>query len=273
MGILAIEATWFRDGFSPQAPDGSDDFINEVRVAKQQHLNVRDIVLPANSDLGQTDRPENADTDFAKHFGWSQGARRYSHIVLHRFADRLLGEINRWLAANAVVDVFKIGNEVGGYCNNADVPDGHASSDDEFHIMVHDYGDFLKAAAPVIWGPNGMAAAKIVTFGMAEGSDRWDSPPHHVNNPGRLIVELRNYNDFKYFDNSQYRIDACYTHVSAWPNDIAQSIRETMARDEQMLGRDQPMWVTEWGFLDKRAFPNPAGVTPSQAVQESLVTV
>jgi len=36
------------------------------------------------------------------------------------------------------------------------------------------------------------------------------------------------------------------------------------------LGRDKPFWVTEWGFLNPKAFPTASGLTFPQALQEFL---
>ena len=70
---------------------------------------------------------------------------------------------------------------------------------------VRGYARFLKTAATVIkqYFPN----AKIITFGIAHGSNTWDIVPHHFSNPARMVALLSNLDGFNYLDNTEYHVD------------------------------------------------------------------
>lgn len=269
--IHTLHATWFRDALSAARPEFQAKFVTEVKLAKQNHLKFLANVLPAYTDYDKQNN-ENAGDAFRGRCGWPQGSSRLSEINLTKFAQRLRTQLDLVKAANLTIDAFEIGNEVDWICFNADVPDGHAASQEELMLIAHAYGEFLKTAALIIHDPHYFPEAKIITFGIAHGSDQWDKPPHHISNPARVVAMLRNVNGFNYLNNSQYHVDGYGTHVYPWAGDVAAGVRATLQQDAAALGRDKPFWVTEWGFMDPKAFPNKKGQTLNQAVQEFLAT-
>jgi hypothetical protein len=86
----------------------------------------------------------------------------------------------------------------------------------EAFLGTRAYGEFLKASALIIRDPHYFPQAKIITFGIAHGSDQWDKPPHHISNPARMITMLRNIDGFNYLDNAQYHVDGYGTHIYPW---------------------------------------------------------
>jgi hypothetical protein len=105
--------------------------------------------------------------------------------------------------ANLTIDAFEIGNEFDTTCYDADVPVGHPASEKEIATWLRGYGEFLKAAALVIRDPNYFPHAKIITFGIAHGSDKWDKPWRHIAQPAfetgvpsARVVTLPNANHF-----------------------------------------------------------------------------
>lgn len=269
--IRSLKATWFRDGPNSATAQGIASFVDEVRLAKQQGLKVLDIVLPQFTDYDSA-KNDNAGEDFRKHCGWPQGSAKLSQINLQKFQDRLRAELNALKAANLTIDAFEIGNELDGYCFNGDVPNGHAAAAAELKAVVRGYGEFLKASALLIRDPKYFPQAKIITFGIAHGSDQWDKPPHHISNPARMIAMLRNIDGFNYLDNAQYHVDGYGTHIYPWAGEVAGSVRNTLKEDSAALGKDKPLWVTEWGFLQHSDFPNRKGQTLPDGMHEILTT-
>jgi len=269
--IHALHATWFRDALSAVAkPELQARFINEVRLAKQNNLKILVNVLPSYLDY---DEPfANAGEDFRKICGWSGGDGKLSQINLTKFAQHLRATLDAVKAANLAIDAFEIGNEFDTTCYDADVPVGHAASEKEIVTWLRGYGEFLKAAALVMRDPNYFPHAKIVTFGIAHGSDKWDKPWRHISQPAAVVARLRNVNGFNYLDNTLYHVDGYATHIYPWPGDIVGSVRGTLNQDAAALGRDKPFWVTEWGFLSKSSFPTQKGETLSQGIKEILAT-
>jgi hypothetical protein len=269
--IHALHATWFRDALSAARPEFQAKFVLEVKLAKQNHLKFLANVLPAYTDYDKQNN-ENGGEEFRKRCGWPQGSAKLSEINLAKFAQRLRTQLDLVKAANLSIDAFEIGNEVDWICFNGDVPNGHAPTPEELLVIVRGYGEFLKMAALVIRDPHYFPEAKIITGGIAHGSDKWDQPPHHISNPGRMIAMLRNVKGYNYLDNSQYHVDGYGTHVYPWPDDTAVGIRATLQQDAELMGRDKPFWVTEWGFMDPKALPTKSGKTLSQCIQEALAT-
>jgi hypothetical protein len=68
-------------------------------------------------------------------------------------------------------------------------------------------GNFLKAAALVIRDPAYVPNAKIITFGIAHGSDKLDKPWRHLSHPASAVARLRNVNGFNYLGNDSYHVD------------------------------------------------------------------
>ena len=205
-GMRSLNATWFRDGLGPT---------NAIRLVKQNNLKMLAIVGPALSDYdGSSRTPLNGGEKFGQHCGWAQGSLKLSTINLDKFAQRLRATLVAVRAANLTIDAFEIGNEYDSMCFNGDVPDGHAASDQELKAIVKAYGELLKAAALAI--REFFPQAKIITFGIAHGSDQWDNPPHHISEPARMIAMLRNIDGFNYLDNAQYHVDGYGTHIYPW---------------------------------------------------------
>jgi hypothetical protein len=269
--IHALHAVWFRDVLSAVSkPELHPKFVNEVRLAKQNNLKILVNVLPSYLDY---DEPfANAGEDFRKICGWSGGDGKLSQINLAKFAQHLRSTLDAVRAANLTIDAFEIGNEFDTTCYDADVPVGHQASEQEITTWLRGYGEYLKAAALVIRDPHYFPQAKIITFGIAHGSDKWDNPWRHLSHPAALVARLRNVNGFNYLDNNLYRVDGYGTHIYPWPGDIVGSVRGTISQDAADLGRDKPLWITEWGFLSKSSFPTQKGETLGQGIKEILAT-
>jgi hypothetical protein len=262
--IRALHATWFRDVLSGTTPRTVAKFVNEVRLAKQNNLKFLANVLATQADYAEGYQSRNAGEDFRKRCGWSQGSSQLSQINLAKLAQRLRTQFDAVKAANLTIDTFEIGNEVDWICFNGDVPDGHAPTEAEWMTAVRGYAHFLKTAAEVIHDPHYFPNAKIITFGIAHGSDRWDHPPHHFSNPARMVAALRNLDGFNYLDNAIYHVDGYGTHVYPNPDNLEQSEADLIRQDAAILGSDKPFWITEWG-LPSNKYPNKQGQTRSQA--------
>jgi hypothetical protein len=268
--IHALHATWFRDALSYSTPQNIAAFVNEVKLVKQNGLKMLANVLPSYADYDHSFA--NAGEEFRKLCGWSQGDGKLSEINLSKFAQHLGAILDATKAANLSIDAFEIGNEFDTMCYDADVPVGRPATEQEIMTALRGYGEFLKAAALVIRDPRYFPDAKIITFGIAHGSDQWDKPQRHISEPARFVARLRNVNGFNYLDNSSYHVDGYGTHVYPWPGNLSKSTSDTLRQDAAALGSDKPLWVTEWGFLSKGAFPNSKGQTLVQAAQEVLAT-
>jgi hypothetical protein len=258
--IRKLGATWFRDGPTSGSPQGVANFVNEVRLAKQQHLKILMNVVQLDEDY---------DVPLVTHdHGWK--AKKLSQISLDRFIRRFQNLLSALKAADLTIDAVEFGNEDDSYYYDADVPYDHTATADELHTWLRGYGAFLKAGAAVLHDPRYYPQAKIITFGIAHGCDQCGGPPRHLSAPGRIVAMLRNVDGFNYLDNGSYRIDGYGTHVYASPNDIDGSVTHVLSEDAAALAPAKPLWITEWGFLDIKAFPNKKGQTLSQCVQEFL---
>lgn len=262
--IQALHATWFRDVLSGTTPQGVAKFVNELKLAKQNNLKFLANVLPAQADYDDGYVNPDAGEDFRKRCGWPQGSSQFSKMNLAKLSQRLRFQFDAVKAANLTIDAFELGNEVDWICFNGDVPDGHAPSEQEFMTVVRGYAHFLKTAAEVIHDPLYFPTAKIITFGIAHGSDQWDKPPHHFSNPARMIVALRNLDGFNYLDNAIYHVDGYGTHIYPNPDNLEQSVTDLVRQDDVILGPDKPFWITEWGLASNK-YPNKQGETRGQA--------
>jgi hypothetical protein len=198
--------------FFPPAgkPEALDRFVNEVRLVKQNNLKMLVNVLPSHLDY---DEPSaNAGDDFKRICGWSGGGGKLSQINLTKFAKHLRAVLDAVKAADLSIDAFEIGNEFDS-CYDADVPVGHQASEKEIETWLRGYGEFFKAAALVIGDPNCFPHSRIITFGIADGSDKWDKPWRHLSEPASVAARLRNVNRFNYLDNSQSHVDEYGTHI------------------------------------------------------------
>jgi hypothetical protein len=204
--------------------------------------------------------------------GFESGDGRLSQINLTKFTQHLLAVLDAVKAANLSIDAFEIGNEFDTTCYDADVPVGHQASKQEIETWLRGYGEFPKAAALVIRDANYFPHSKIITFGMAHASDKWDKPWRHMSHPEALVARLRNVNRFNCLDNSQYHVDGYGTRIYPWPGDIVGSVRGALTQDADELGRGKPLWVTEWGFLSKSSFPTPNHESLDQGIQEIIDT-
>ena len=270
-GIHGLHAIWFRDVLSAAGkPEDLAKFVNEVKLAKLNNLKVLFDVLPSYLDY---DAPfANAGDDFRKICGWSGGDGKLSEINLTKFAQHLREVLGAVRAANLTIDAFEIGNEFDTSCYDADVPVGRVPSEKAIAVWLHGYGEFLKAAALVIRDPDYFPHAKIITFGIAHGSDKWDKPRRHISHPASVVARLRDVSGFNYLDNNLYHVDGYGTHIYPWPGDIVGSVRGTLTEDADALGRNKPLWVTEWGFLSKSSFPTQKGESLDQGMKEILAT-
>jgi len=264
--IHTLHATWFRDVLSGTTPQGLDKFVNEVRLAKQNDLKFLANVLQSQVDYDEGYQNQNAGEDFRKRCGWSQGSGKLSLINSAKLAQRLRMQFDAVKAANLTIDAFEIGNEDDWICFNGDVPDGHTPTEAEWMTAVRGYAHFLKAAAEVIRDPHYFPSAKIITFGIAHGSDRWDHPPHHFSNPARMIAMLRNLDRFNYLDNYIYHVDGYGTHIYPDADNLEQSVTDLIRQDAAILGPDKPFWITEWGLPSNR-YPNKQGQTRGEAIR------
>ena len=270
--ISSLHAAWFRDVLSGTTPDGIVKFVNEVKLAKQNNLKFLANILPLRADYDNGYQNPNAGEDFRKRCGWTQGSSQISRIDLAKVTQRLHMQFDAVKAANLTIDAFEIGNEVDWICFNGDVPDGHAATEAEFMTAVRGYAHFLKTAAEVIHDPRYFPNGKIITFGIAHGSDRWDRPPHHFSNPARMIAMLRNLDGFNYLDNTLYHVDGYGTHIYPNPDNLQQSVMDLVRQDAAILGPDKPFWITEWGLAANR-YPNKQRQTRSQAFKDFYDTL
>jgi hypothetical protein len=264
--IHALHATWFRDVLSGTTPQTVAKFVNELKLAKQNNLKFLANVLPAQADYDDGYVTPNAGEDFRKRCGWPQGSSQLSKINLAKLSYRLRFQFDAVKAANLAIDAFEIGNEVDWICFNGDVPDGHTPAETEWMTAVRGYAHFLKTAAEVIHDPHYFPNAKIITFGIAHSSERWDQPPHHFSNPARMVAMLRNLDGFNYLDNATYHVDGYGTHRYPNPDNLEQSVTDLIHQDAAILGPDKPFWITEWG-LPSNKYPNQQGQTRSEGIQ------
>ena len=265
--IYALHADWFRDVLSGVTPPALDKFVDEVRLAKQNHLKFLANVLQSQADYDEGYRAQNAGEDFRKRCGWSQGSAQLSQINVARLSQRLRTQFNAVKAANLTIDAFEIGNEDDWICFNGDVPDGHTPTEAEWMTAVRGYARFLKTTAEVIRDPHYFPNAKIITFGMAHGSDRWDHPVHHFSNPARMIAALRDLDGFNYLDNTIYHVDGYGTHIYPNSDNLEQSVTDLVRQDAAILGPDKPFWITEWGLASNK-YPDKQGETRGEAFRK-----
>jgi hypothetical protein len=269
--IHDLGAIWFRDGFASATPDAIAKFVNEIKLVKQNQLKFLAIVSPTSTDYDPGYTGTNAGDDFRKICGWSGGSPQLSKINLTNLTQRLRTQLAAVKAANLTIDAFEIGNEEDWICYNGDVPNGHKASDAELLTAVRGYANFLKAAATVIHDPHYFPQAKIITFGIAHSSDRWDVPPHHFSNPAHMVAMLKNLDGFNYLDNPGYHVDGYGTHIYPWDaNNLESSIdlvRQDAAALGSLLSPDKPFWVTEWG-LGAKMYPNKKGESRGDGIKD-----
>jgi Glycosyl hydrolase catalytic core len=267
-GIRALGATWFRDVYVANTPHGLDDFVNELRMAKQLKLKLLVELLPVSDDFDGI-QPENGGDEFLKLCGWRSGSRKLSLIDLNKFSQRIRAQFAALKAAGVTVEAFEVGNEFDLICFNGDVPNGHEATQAEFVTAVRAYAHYLKTAAEAIraYYPN----AKILTFPLAAVRDEWDTGMHHFRNPARMIAQLRDLDGYNYLDNASYHVDAYGLHVYPTRNRIAKTTREKVGSTVAVLS-DKPIWITEWG-LKPLLFPDAEGGTRAQAAAEFYATL
>jgi hypothetical protein len=257
--IRALHATWFRDSPTSGSPKGVSNFVNEIRLAKQHNLKVLVNILQLDEDY-DAELPKNR-------CGWHD--KKLSAIKLDKYATRLRTLFGAIKDAHLTIDAVEFGNEDDTFCYDGDVPDGHAASPAELLTWLLGYGQFLKTGAEVLHDSRYFPQAKIITFGIAHGSDQWDKPPHHLSKPAQAVAKLRDVKGFNYLDNSEYHVDGYGTHIYA-QSDIEAVISDRLHEDMSFLGRDKPLWVTEWGFADPKAFPNKNGKNMNEGLEEAL---
>jgi hypothetical protein len=271
--IRSLHAAWFRDVLSGgTSPEGIAKFVNELKLAKQNDLKFLANILPACADYDGNCQNQNAGEDFRKRCGWSQGSGQFSRVNLAKLARRLRTEFDAVKAANLTIDAFEIGNEVDWICFNGDVPDGREPTQADWMTAVRGYAHFLRTTAEIIHDPHYFPQAKIITFGIAHGSDRWDRPPHHFSSPARMVAMLRNLDGFNYLDNASYHVDGYGTHIYPNPDNLEQSVTDLIGGDAEILGPDKPFWITEWGLAAAK-YPNKQGQSRAQAFRDFYATL
>ena len=261
--IHRLGAVWFRDGPTSGSAQGIANFVQEVRLAKERHLKVL-------VNIVQMDEDYDGPLPMNDH-GWR--AKRLSAISLDKFARRFERLLVALRSANLTIDAVEFGNEDDSYYYDADVPYDHYATPEELHTWLRGYGEFLKTGAELLHDHRYYPAAKIITFGITHGCDKCGGPPRHISNPASVVAKLKNVDGFNYLDNASYRVDGYGTHIYPSPNDIDGSITRTLREDVAGLGRDKPLWLTEWGFLEQKAFPNRSGESLSQCLQLFLGTL
>jgi hypothetical protein len=258
--IHALHATWFRDGPSSGSAAGVANFVEELRLAKQQDLKVLITIMQMDEDydgpLVMTDH------------GWR--AKPLSQINLTKFSHRFSALLDALKAANILVDAVEFGNEDDCYYYDADVPNGHAPSDAELETWLRGYGEFLKTGAQILHDPRYYPRAKIVTFGLAHSGDWPGARSQSLARPAQVLAKLANVDGFNYLDNASYHVDGFGTHIYASPSAPRESATALLREDVWALGRAKPLWVTEWGFLDPTKFPSKTARNESQGVAEML---
>ena len=121
--------------------------------------------------IGQMD--EDYDGNLEKNrCGWN--AKKLSAINLDKYGQRLRTLFGALKDAHLTIDAVEFGNEDDVDCYDADVPSGHAASPAEIATWLNGYGHFLKTGAEALH--SFFPQAKIITFGITHGSDRWDDP-------------------------------------------------------------------------------------------------
>jgi hypothetical protein len=241
--IHMLGATWFRDGVTSGSARGVANFVDEVRRAKQHQLNVLLNIAQMDSDYDDPDALPY--WRVGKRVGWKE--KKLSQINLDKFAQRFRTLLDALKAANLTIDAVEFGTEDDSYPYDADVPNGHKATPEEIKTWLHGYGQFLKTGAEILRDPRYFPQAKIITFGIAHGCDACDMS--HLSSPARFVAMLKDVDGHNYLDNSSYHVDGYGTHLYPSPNDIKNSVTSMLEQDTAALGRDKPIWITEWGFL------------------------
>ena len=258
--IRALHADWFRDGPTSGSAQGVANFVEEVRLAKQQNLKVLVNILQMDEDYDGA-LPMND-------HGWR--AKKLSEIDLRKFAQRFRTLLGALKAANVAIDAVEFGNEDDSYYYDADVPNGHAASQAELHTWLRGYGEFLKTGAEILHESNDYPQVQIITFGIAHGGTAPGHPSQSLSNPAQIVAMLKSVDGFNYLDNASYQVTGYGAHVYASPANPGQSATALLRQDIWALGRNKPLWITEWGFTDATKFPNAKGQTVSQGMKEML---
>ncbi|MCK9915580.1 hypothetical protein MXD81_41125 [Microbacteriaceae bacterium K1510] len=254
--VQSLGAEWFRDAPTSGSQRGIGNFVEELRLAKRHKLKVLVVIMAMDEDYDGVLQ--------TNHCGWKE--KRLSQINLDKYAARLRTLFGAIKTAGLTVDAVEFGSELDQYCYDADVPRGHAGAakPEEIKTWLKGYGRFLQTGLGVVHDPRNFPNAKIITFGMAHSGDyRADEA---FPDPARYVAMLRNADGIDYLKG----VDGYGTHLYPSPNDIENSVRHTLGEDAEALGRDKPIWITEWGFLEIRAFPNRSGQTLSQCLQTFL---
>jgi hypothetical protein len=257
-GIHSLGATWVRDGFAA-SPHGPADLVDVVRRAKA--LNLRFVLQIVQVDADY-DGPLQRNR-----CGWN--AKALSKINVTKYVARLRKQFDALKAAGLTIDAFEIGNEDDTDCYDGDIPTGHPANQQEIETAAEGYGKFLMASAVLIHDPHYYPGAKIITFGMTHASN----PVYSIVTPAKFVAMLRNVGGVNYLDNEKYHVDGFGTHIYASPNNTTASVQQTFAADSAALGFSKPFWLTEWGFLDGKAFPNKRGETLSEGMTEYLSAI
>lgn len=251
LGIL-----WLRDGPTSGSSRAVANLVEDVRLAHQYQMKVLLNILPVDDDYDSA-LPLNS-------CGWKE--KRLSRINMDKFSQRLEALLGAIKAAGLSIDAVEFGNEMDQYCYDADVPRGHAgsASPDEIKTWLLGYARFLETGTSIVRDLRFFPSAKIITFGIAHSGDY--KADNAFPNPARYVAMLHNVDGVDYLKD----VDGYGTHLYPSPNDIANTLRHTVNEDVAALGVGKPFWITEWGFLDLKAFPNRSGQPLTQCLQTLL---
>jgi len=247
--IRAMGAAWFRDGPSSGSDSAIAHFVAEVRQAHEQGLHVLVNIVQLDEDYSGPLTLNRC--------GWREKA--LSRIDTEKFSGRLDRLFKALTIAGMPVEAVEFGNEDDSHCYDADVPEGHIPSPPETLTWLRGYGRFLQTGARILraFYPR----AKVITFGMAHGGGNTA-----FKDPAQLVAQLRNVDGVNYLDQA----DGFGTHIYASPADVGPSAVALLRQDVWALGRNKPLWVTEFGFTNATAFPNKKGQTLSQGLMELM---
>ncbi len=162
-GIARVHAQWFRDGFGK----GSTDlFVDLVKLVHARGMKMLAVFGAAVSDY-----PPGAYLN-KEQSGCQWGTYPLSKINLAAYQKRIEAQFAAVRAAGETVEAFEIGNELDGYCNDADSPTGAEwakhqwkwfLSPAQVQTFVRGYAPYLAASVASI--RKYFPQAKIITYG------------------------------------------------------------------------------------------------------------
>jgi hypothetical protein len=242
-GIARLHPQWFRDGFGPDTPEGTQLFVDTVSQVHARGMKILAVVGHTGSDF------DTKDFINPKESGCQWGTFPLSKINLAKFEHRVRSHFDALKKASLSVDAFEIGNELDLYCNDADMPRGSEFAahhwqwfltKEQVHTFASGYVPFLKTFAGLIreYFPH----AKIITFGMSNPSG----------NSAPLIQALANFADSsgETFDYTSL-VDGYGSHIylssDTTLNMITRATGELTSQAAILPHiQEKPIWITEW---------------------------